>query len=205
MSEQKCVGCVSHADTRLVALSQAILRTTDPYTAHHQDQVGRLCTIIGRELGCTEVQLQNLYHAGLVHDLGKVAVPLEILNKPFRLSPEEFSLIKTHVKNSVSILQSAAFSPEVVSIIAAHHERLDGTGYPLGISADQISLETRILTVADVFETMTTHRPYRASLGIEPAMSELRTGMGTKYDADVVLALEVLVGHSSFEQLFGFD
>jgi HD-GYP domain-containing protein (c-di-GMP phosphodiesterase class II) len=160
---------------------------------------------LGQHMGCTDRQLQLLYHSGVVHDIGKIAVPMEILNKPFKLSKEEFDLIKTHVLHSVSILRSVDFCPEVCGIVAAHHERLDGSGYPNGLSSEQISIESRILTVADVFESMTSHRPYRASLGVEPALVELRTGKVTKYDPDVVSVLEEIVCHHDFNQIFGID
>ncbi len=160
---------------------------------------------LGQHLGCTDRQLHVLYHSGVVHDVGKIAVPLELLNKPFKLNAEEFRLIQTHVTHSVNILRSVDFCPEVVETVAAHHERLDGTGYPNGLRGDQISLETRILTVADIFESMTAHRPYRASLGIEVALSELRMGRATRYDSNVVSVLENIVGRTDFYTLFGID
>ena len=190
MTAEKCGECfVGGTDSRLAELTQAILRATDPYTAHHQDRVAHISMAMGRELKLSECQLTVLFYAGLVHDMGKVAIPLQLLTKPSSLMKEEVLLLRTHVKHGVDILSGVGFCEEVVSIIAAHHERLDGTGYPAGASGD------RILSVADVFEAMTSHRPYRPSKGFEAAMAELRTGAGRLYDKDAVAALESAIQH----------
>ena len=201
MNADVCETCVGHTDSRLVALAQAIMQKTDPYTAHHQERVARFAVAIAKAMGLTACQRAMLYYAGIVHDLGKIAIPHEILSKPTRLSKVEKELIKTHVEHGVEILKSVGFYDRVIDTIANHHERLDGKGYPNAVSSDAISLESRILTVADVFEAMTAHRPYRPSLGSEAALSELRSNVGTKYDKDVVSVLERLLVQADNQEL----
>lgn len=196
MAPKKCREClVSGTDSRLAELTQAILRATDPYTAHHQDRVAHISMAIGRELKLSDYQLTVLFYAGLVHDMGKVAIPLQLLTKPSSLFQEEVLLLRTHVKHGVDILTGVGFCEEVVAIIGAHHERLDGSGYPAGRAGDDIPALARVLSVADVFEAMTSHRPYRPSKGFEAAMAELRTGAGRLYDKDAVAALERAIEH----------
>ena len=201
MNVDVCETCVSHTDSRLAALAQAIMQKTDPYTAHHQERVARFAVVIAKAMGLTACQRVMLYYAGIVHDLGKIAIPHEILSKPTRLSEVEKELIKTHVEHGVEILKSVGFCDRVIDTIANHHERLDGKGYPNAVSSDAISLESRILTVADVFEAITAHRPYRPSLGSEAALSELRSNVGTKYDKDVVSVLEHLLVQADNQEL----
>lgn len=194
-----CALCVEKTDSRLAGLAHAIMQRTDPYTARHQERVGMFAVALGKRLGLTACQQAILHYAGIVHDLGKVAIPIEILSKPTRLSTAERELIKTHVEHGVEILRSVGFCSAVVRTIANHHERLDGNGYPEGTSCDDISIESRILTVADVFEAMTAHRPYRPSLGSETALAELRSNIGVKYDGKVVSALEELLVNNELE------
>jgi putative two-component system response regulator len=198
-----CELCISASDARLAALSQAILRASDSYTAHHQERVAKLCVMLVNHLGHDKKFCQTVYYAALVHDLGKIAVPLNLLNKPSQLSDIEQTLIRTHVTQSVSILESVGFDDDVINTIAGHHERLDGSGYPNGLVGDEITAETRVLTVIDVFESMTSHRPYRAGLGFDAALQELHDGIDTKYDKRVVLALDNLVKTSEdFQSLY---
>ena len=201
MNADVCETYAGHTDSRLAALAQAIIQKTDPYTAHHQERVARFAVAIAKAMGLTACQRAMLYYAGIVHDLGKIAIPHEILSKPTRLSKVEKELIKTHVEHGVEILKSVGFYDRVIDTIANHHERLDGKGYPNAVSSDAISLESRILTVADVFEAMTAHRPYRPSLGSEAALSELRSNVGTKYDKDVVSVLERLLVQADNQEL----
>ena len=158
------IGCI---DMRLAGLSQAIMRTTDPYTARHQDRVAVIASAVGRELGLPPLRCKLLHYAGIVHDLGKVAIPSEILNKPGRLSHPEIVLIRTHVEHGVHILRDAGFCARVLDVVALHHEYLDGSGYPVGPTADSIPIEARILTVADIYEAMTA----RASARRRPSQS----------------------------------
>ena len=158
----------------------------DPYTAGHQRMVSVLATAIGKELGLPDDQLQGLRVAALVHDVGKVYVPSEILSKPGKLSELEMGLARAHAEASYEIVKPIVFPWPVGEMILQHHERMDGSGYPKGLSGDQISIEARILAVADTVEAMTSHRPYRPALGLEKALDEILSGRGTKYDVQVV-------------------
>jgi PAS domain S-box-containing protein/putative nucleotidyltransferase with HDIG domain len=165
-----------------------IVGKKDPYTIEHQERVAMLAMKIGAALGLGGERLEGLRIAGLVHDVGKVEIPSEILSKPGRLSPLEFELIKTHAESSYHILKEIDFPWPVAEIAWQHHEKLDGSGYPRGLRGDEIMLEARILTVADVVEAMASHRPYRPSLGLETARSEIEKHSGTRYDPEVVKA-----------------
>ena len=168
----------------------AMVATRDPYTAEHERRVTQLCVAIAEEAGHDAEAIEGLRLAGLVHDVGKLSVPAEILVKPGRLTETEFALVKRHPETGFAILESIDFDHPVARIVAQHHERLDGSGYPDGLVAEAILPAARILAVADVVEAMASHRPYRAALGIEAALGEVRAGAGGRYDADVVAACE---------------
>jgi HD-GYP domain-containing protein (c-di-GMP phosphodiesterase class II) len=140
-----------------------------------------------------EDRIYGLKMACVIHDLGKLTIPGEILCKPGRLSGPEYAMIQTHVQSGYDILKKIDFPWPLADIVLQHHERLDGSGYPRGLSGDDILLEARILSVADVFETIGSHRPYRPSLGIRKAMDELAENSGRLYDPDVVDACLKLV------------
>jgi putative nucleotidyltransferase with HDIG domain len=150
--------------------------------------VAELARAIAREMGLSEWQIMGIYVAGLLHDVGKVVVPTEILSKPGKINQYEFSIIKSHCRVGYEILQRIDFPWPVTQAILQHHERLDGSGYPAGISGEDIVLEARILGVADVVEAMSSHRPYRAALGLERALEEISQGSGVLYDSEVVAA-----------------
>ena len=137
-------------------------------------------------MGWPSDQCQNLQLIGLVHDIGKIAVPAEILAKPTRLSPLEYEMVKTHAEKGYEILKDVEFPLPIAEIIREHHERMDGSGYPQGLSGAQIRPEARILAVADVMESMASHRPYRAALGLQAALKELEDHRGTWFDEQVV-------------------
>jgi len=158
----------------------------DPYTAGHQRRVGQLAASIARELGLSEDAIRGIELAASIHDLGKISVPAEILSKPGKLSAIEFMLIKSHSQAGFDILKDINFPWPIATMVLQHHERLDGSGYPQGLKGEQIPLESRILAVADVVEAMASHRPYRAALGIDPALKEIERGRGTSFDAAVV-------------------
>ena len=158
----------------------------DPYTAGHQRRVADLATAIAVEMGLPEDQARGIHLAGTIHDLGKIQTPAEILSKPGRLSAAEFSLIKLHPQNGYDILKNIDFPWPIAQMVFQHHERLDGSGYPYGLKGDEILLEARILTVADVMEAMSSHRPYRPGLGLDVALAEIGKGRGSHYDPDVV-------------------
>lgn len=162
------------------------LEKRDPYTSGHQRRVGRLAAAIGRELGLSDDRIEGLRLGGLIHDIGKIAVPSEILNRPGRLSDAEFVLIKNHSLAGYEIVKDIAFPWPVAQMVLQHHERPDGSGYPKGLSAEGTILEARILAVADVVEAISSHRPYRPALGLQVAMEEIRQNRGHYYDADVV-------------------
>lgn len=168
---------------------QAIAATVemrDPYTSGHQKRVADLAVAIATEMDLDEDKIHGIHLAGVVHDLGKIAVPSEILAKPGKLTAIEFQLIKVHPQAGYDILKDINFPWPIANIVWEHHERVDGSGYPRGIKGGEILLESRIMAVADVVEAMASHRPYRASLGIERALQEIERGHGTAYDADVV-------------------
>ncbi len=169
------------------AMAQA-MEARDAYTAGHQDKVAQLAVAIGQRLGLLEDRLRGLDLAAHVHDLGKLAVPTDILTLPRRLSGPEMAIVRTHADWGFRILGGVEFPWPLAEIVRQHHERMDGSGYPLGLSGDAILLEARILAVADVADSMMSHRPYRAALGQSATVDELRRGAGTAYDPAVVEA-----------------
>lgn len=165
----------------------------DPYTAGHQKRVAFIATSIAKKLGWSDEATQALYMAGMVHDIGKVAVPSEILTKPTHLTDLEMRMVQEHAETGYQILKDIPFPWPIAEMVHQHHERLDGSGYPKGLKGDQICMEARILAVADTIEAMATHRPYRPARGLNVAMEEIRAEAGAKLDAKVVdAAFELL-------------
>jgi putative nucleotidyltransferase with HDIG domain len=162
------------------------IEARDPYTAGHQKKVANLAQAIAAELGLSRDQIEGIRMASLIHDLGKIYVPSEILSKPGRISEAEFDIIKSHPTVGYDILKTIDFSWPIATLVLQHHERMDGSGYPNGLRGEEILIEARIINVADVVEAMATHRPYRASLGIDVALQEIISNRGTLYDANVV-------------------
>jgi PAS domain S-box-containing protein/putative nucleotidyltransferase with HDIG domain len=181
-----------------ISVISLIVESRDPYTAGHQSRVANLASAIAREMGLPEDRVKMIHMAGLIHDIGKINVPAEILSRPGKLSAIEFSLIKIHPETGYSILSRVDFPAPIAQIVYQHHEKMDGSGYPLKISGDQIILESRIITVADVVEAMAGHRPYRPALGIEKALDEIRIGRGVVYDAEVADACISLFSTNRF-------
>ena len=182
----------------VLAMSQ-VVETRDPYTAGHERRVSELATAIGREMGLGADALEGLRLAALIHDIGKISVPAEILAKPGRLSEVEFNLIKQHVQAGYDILAPIDFGRPVAEIVLQHHERLDGSGYPRGLSGEEFLQEARILSVADVVEAMSSHRPYRPAMGMHAALEEVREGAGSRYDGEVAAACIEVVEGQGFE------
>ncbi len=170
----------------------------DPYTAGHQRRVSDLAVAIGRKMALPDRQLMGIKLAGLIHDLGKMSVPLEILTKPGQLSPLEMDLIREHPKTAYNALKDMHSPWPLADIVLQHHERIDGSGYPNKLVGDNILLEARILAVADVVEAMSAMRPYREGLGIDKALAEIQAHAGNKYDPQVVAACLALFDAGEF-------
>ncbi|MBW2370207.1 MAG: response regulator [Deltaproteobacteria bacterium] len=173
----------------MVAVIQAIataIEMRDPYTSGHQQRVAELACAMGSELNLTEHDLFGLRMACVLHDLGKITVPSEILSRPGVLSDLEYGIVQNHVQAGYDIIKNIEFPWPLREIIVQHHERMDGSGYPNGLKGNEILMEARILAVADVFETISSHRPYRPSLGINRAIEEISTSRGLLYDPNAV-------------------
>jgi len=168
---------------RAIALT---IEKRDPYTAGHQERVAELAVQIGHRMGLDEQRLEGVRLGAMIHDIGKISVPAEILNRPGKLDDVLFSIIKTHPLNGYEIIRGIEFPWPLAEMVVQHHERLDGSGYPKGLKGDEIILESRILAVADVVEAMASHRPYRAALGPQVALEEITHGKGVLYDPAVV-------------------
>jgi len=190
--QKRLIGEIIHAMSRIVEVR-------DPYTSGHQRRVAELAVAIANEMGLSDDRIEAIRVAGLLHDIGKIVIPLEILNKAGQLNDLEFEFIKTHPKVGYDLLKDIEFPWPVAEIVLQHHERLDGSGYPNGLKDGEIMLEARILAVADVVEAMSSHRPYRPALGIERALAEIETNRGTKYDPDVVDACLKLFREGKFK------
>jgi len=158
----------------------------DPYTSGHQDRVARLAVAIAEEMGLGKSIIQGINLGATIHDIGKIYIPAEILNRPGKLSEHEFGMIKSHPQVGYDIVSDVTFPWPIKEMILQHHERIDGTGYPQGLKGDEILLESKIIAVADVMEAITSHRPYRPSLGLEKGLEEIRRGAGSSYDPEIV-------------------
>jgi PAS domain S-box-containing protein len=169
-----------------IELTALMVEAKDPYTAGHQRRVSILSCAIAKEMHLSEEQIEGTKIAGLIHDLGKISIPSEILSKPGRITHIEFSLIKNHPKIGYNILKTTKFPWPIKQIVLQHHERMDGSGYPSGLSGEKILIEARILGVADVVEAISFHRPYRPALGIDKALEEISKNRGILYDPKVV-------------------
>ncbi len=171
---------------QVVQTLSATLEIRDPYTAGHQQRVSEIAVALAQEMGLSASETKCLRITGLLHDIGKIVVPAEILSKPGKLSEPELNLIKTHCRAGYEILKEVKFPWEVATMILQHHEHLDGSGYPEGLKGQEIMFEARVLAVADAVEAMASHRPYRAGLGLEQALAEIRSKRGVWYEAGVV-------------------
>lgn len=180
------LGKLRQAMQAVIQAMTLVIELRDPYTAGHQRKVANLARLIAQDLKLDRDQVDGIYMAGVVHDIGKVSVPTEILSKPAGLTDLELRLVRTHPEAGHGILKGIDFPWPIARIILEHHERLDGSGYPLGLSGEAIMLEARIIAVADVVDAIASHRPYRPSLGLEQAMEEIARHRGTLYDPPVV-------------------
>lgn len=202
---QEAESNLKHSYDKLQKALQATIDTVskmvemrDPYTAGHQQKVARLSMAIAQEMGLPEAQVRYIGTAAIVHDIGKIYVPAEILSRTGKLTDLEYQMMKTHVQGSYDILKNIDFPWPIADIILQHHERLDGSGYPNQLKDNNILLEARILAVADTVEAMSTHRPYRAALGIDEALEEISRNESLLYDAAVVKACRTLFIEKGF-------
>jgi hypothetical protein len=189
MAEQRAIAQslkMAEAFSSMVGAIALAIEKRDPYTAGHQRQVAAIAVHIGRVMQLSDDQLFGLHLGATIHDIGKIAIPAEILSRPGAMSAPEFMIIRCHPAVGHEILSGIEFPWPISKMVWQHHERLDGSGYPLGLKGEAICLEARILAVADVFDAITSHRPYRPALSIETALAELHKSRGTVYDAAVV-------------------
>lgn len=193
-SEKKLRASLLESITALAA----IVEMRDPYTAGHQRRVAELAVAIARQMQLSEEQLVSIHLAGVVHDVGKIRVPAEILSKPGKLTALEYSLVKEHSVNGYEILKTIQFPWPIAQIVLQHHERMDGSGYPDGVKGEALLLEARIIAVADVVESMASHRPYRPALGVDAALAEIQGNSGKLYDPSVVQACISLFREQGF-------
>ncbi|RLE07041.1 PAS domain S-box protein, partial [Candidatus Aerophobetes bacterium] len=163
-----------------------IFEERDPYTANHVRKVAKFARLIAEEMGLNKNQIQGIWIGGILHDVGKIGIPEAILVKSGRLSPQEMALIQTHPERGYDILKNMDFPWPVAKMALQHHERLNGTGYPMGIKGKDMMLEARILAVCDVLEAMPSHRPYRPARSQKETITEIEKGRGKKYDPKVV-------------------
>jgi len=178
-----------------------ILESRDPYTAGHQQRVAKLTKAIAERMGLNKDRVDCIYTAAVIHDIGKIYVPAEILSRPTKLNKSEFALIKTHPQIGYDILTSIDFPWPIAEIVLQHHERLNGSGYPRGLKNGEIRLEAKILALADVVEAMSSHRPYRPAKSMDETLSEIENNKGVLYDSQIVdVCLDIFRKHA-----FSFD
>lgn len=191
LAEQELQNSMKQLRKNLAGTIQAMARTVesrDAYTAGHQRRTTNIARAIAYEMGLPKQTIDGIRMAGVIHDLGKISIPAEILSKPGAINESEFSLIKQHPQAGFDILKGIDFKWPVADIVLQHHERINGSGYPYGLQGDDILLEARVIGVADVIEAMASHRPYRPALGIDDAFEEITMNSGIMYDPEVVNA-----------------
>jgi PAS domain S-box-containing protein len=185
---QQTLESLRKAVVTTVQVLVSAIETRDTYTAGHQSRSANLACAIALEMGLAQEKIEGIQMAGIIHDIGKLSIPGEILSKSTKLKEIEFSLIKQHSRSGYEMLKNVESPWPLAEIVYQHHERINGTGYPRNLKGDEILMESRILAVADVIEAMASHRPYRPTLGIEAALDEIEKNKGILYDAAVVNA-----------------
>ncbi len=175
-----------------------IVESRDPYTSGHQKRVARLAIAIAEKLGLDNDKIDTIGTAALIHDIGKIAIPASILSKPGKITRIEYDIVKTHSLVGYDMLKNIKFPYPVAKIVLQHHERLDGSGYPKGLTGETILFESKILAVADVVEAISSHRPYRPALGIEKALEEISINRGRLYDPVIVDACKEVFKNRDF-------
>lgn len=194
------VGKLDRLLEQTIGLLSMTIEKRDPYTVGHQKKVAQLARAIGKRLGLEEGFCHRLFLTSLVHDIGKISIPAEILTKPYSLTAIERNLLETHSRSGYEILEQVDFPWPLAKAVLQHHERIDGSGYPDRLKGDEILLEARILAVADVVEAISADRPYRAALGSRVALDEIRSSRGKRFDPDAVDACLAV-----FDEGFRFD
>ena len=196
---------LSHALTGTVNTMSKAMELGDPYTAGHQSMVSMISSAIAKEMGWDEDRVFGLRMAGLIHDIGKIGVPSEILTKPSALSEFERKLVELHAQHGYELLKDIQFPWSIAKMAHQHHERMDGSGYPLGLKGDEILPEARLLAVADMIDAISSHRPYRAARGLPFAIEIIKSESGKRLDSKVVdVALHLFEGKASVDTL-GLD
>jgi putative nucleotidyltransferase with HDIG domain len=188
LKKERDVALNSHRETLLNAIEAFVItmKKRDPYTAGHQQRVTELAVAIGENMGLDKNRIEGLRLGAMIHDIGKINVPGEILNRPGRITKHEFEIIKPHSQLGYEIIQGLNFPWPIEKMILQHHERIDGTGYPKGLMGDEIITEAKIIAVADVVEAISSHRPYRVALGIQAALAEIKNRKGSSFDSSIV-------------------
>ncbi|MCW9089219.1 MAG: PAS domain S-box protein [Gammaproteobacteria bacterium] len=200
-SEKRLQGALT--DT-ITAIGHTIEKR-DPYTAGHQTRVAQLAVAIAREMDLDQNVIEGIYLGSLIHDIGKIHIPAEILNRPGRLSENEFAIIKSHPDVGYEIIKDVKFDWPIAEMVYQHHERIDGSGYPQGLKGEAICLEAKIIAVADIVEAMTSHRPYRAGLGVETALAQIESEAGTTLDNAIVDSCLTLFREKGFSWSSSFS
>ena len=185
-------------DSTVQAITTTIEKR-DPYTSGHQQRVADLSRAIARKIGFSENEIEGIYIAAAIHDIGKISIPAEILSKPVQLSDIELRLIQAHSETGYDILKGIKFPWPIAEIVLQHHERLNGSGYPRGLAGDDVLMAARIIGVADVVETMASHRPYRPSMGIDKALEEITQNRGVLYEPLIVDACLKIFNNKEFQ------
>jgi PAS domain S-box-containing protein len=201
---QRILESLRKAFGAIIQVMVSAVEIRDPYTSGHQIRSANLARCIATEMGLSEDKIDGIRMAGSIHDIGKLSIPAEILSKPTRLTELEFSLIKEHSLKGYEMLKDVESPWPLAQIVYQHHERMDGSGYPRNLKGDDILMEARIMAVADVVESMASHRPYRPALGIEAALDEIAKNKGILYDDTVADACLRLFREKGY-QLGGLD
>jgi putative nucleotidyltransferase with HDIG domain len=194
----KLPSCLERCLIKTLNVISYMSEIRDPYTAHHQKRVAKLSLAIAHKMKLSEHEALGIYLGALIHDIGKVKVPAELLAFPGKLSSEQYSLIKRHPVDGEQIVHDIEFPWPIKEIILCHHERLDGSGYPHGLNEEKLPLSVRIVSVSDVVESISSHRPYRAAKGVSAALKHIKESSGTLYDTNVVAACNELFLEDNF-------
>jgi putative nucleotidyltransferase with HDIG domain len=199
MTRRRAEERIARTLTSVIDIARDIVEVRDPYTAGHQLRVCEIAVRVAKNLGMSAADVEDVRIAALIHDVGKVVVPTEILSKPGPISKTEYELLKAHAEAGHRILDAAHMEEPIPELVYQHHERCDGSGYPRGLTGDQMLMGAKVIAVADVVEAMTSHRPYRPALGLDAALAEIERGGGRLYDPEVARTCIALFREHHFE------